>query len=194
MAQVWTFLSGLDWSQHSSDAWQFAQSSRRAAFAYLAALPRDCTLASLHASMVCLGTDVAYYTTPGFGPFSLAWGWALVGVMLGGLITFLMLSATGRMRREPTLATFASMTRTGPPTVATTTAADQARQDLLDYIAIGGRPALQEIATSTGMNESEVLMNVFGVQRIPAVPSSTVAPLHGLSFLQQRNVPTTFRI
>ena len=181
MARVWAVLAGLEWSQHLTTAWQHMYAN--GAWAFLFALPRDCTLASIHTAMVCGGATPAYIT-PGFGPFSLAWGWLVVGVLMGALMTYAVLSFLGMLRQRPPVAPFmllppAPVPGPAPPAPAVSpapapapvapvpvlarTPADQAREELLEYLASGGTAALQDLAASNGMSESEFLMRSFGV-------------------------------
>ena len=113
MAGVWAHLPAVDWAQHLTTAWQFTQASSRAALAFLAALPGDCKLATLHAAAVCSG-QAPSYTTPGFGPFALAWGWMLVGMMIGAALMYIILAHPphpGWLHRQPSIAALAAMAR-----------------------------------------------------------------------------------
>ena len=47
-----------------------------------ASLPPTCRESLTHAALTCSGVTPRYFT-PGFGPLALAWGWLLLGVLLG---------------------------------------------------------------------------------------------------------------
>ena len=188
MAAIWANLAALDWAQHLTTAWQFTQASSHAALAFLASLPGDCKLATLHTAMVCSG-QAPEYITPGFGPFSLAWGWMIVGLVIGAALMYIILAhppQPGWLRRQPTIATLAAMARERPaPPIAPQVAPrlltplqatslphrpppgllaprDQERSDIVAYLARDGREALADLADASGVTEADFLLNMFG--------------------------------
>ena len=68
----------------------------RGAAPALALLPPTCKQAVAHTAMVCMGASPAYYA-PGFGPWPLAWGWCLLGALLGALASSAVLLAFCRL-------------------------------------------------------------------------------------------------
>ena len=166
MAQVWHYLTTVNWPQHLATAWHHADHSARAAVAYLATLPRDCKLASLHATLLCMG-EVPAYVTPGFGPFSLAWGWMIVGMIVGAVMTYLFPSCRGMLRQRPLMLpmmTLPAALGPQPVTPAPVTFGGQERAELLEYITYGGTEALRDMAANAGVGEAEFLARAFGVQ------------------------------
>ena len=155
MAQVWHYLAGVNWAQHLNTGWQQAQQFSTVAFAYLAGLPRDCKLATLHAALVCSGENPSY-VTPGFGPFALAWGWMCIGMLLGAMLTYVTLSSLGVLRNRyivipPAPPLHTSGARAVSLAAVPSTAAQQARQELLEDIVAAGPSALRDMALEAGM-------------------------------------------
>ena len=98
--------------------------------------------------MVCSGYPPDYRLVPGFGPFSLGWGWLALGMLLGALITTVIFLSCSRFEGN-----------WGQPT-----AADRERHNLLDHVRAHGRPALQEFAALAQTSEVEMLYRIVGVQ------------------------------
>ena len=169
MANLRALLAGINWHQHITTAWNHAGAAAATMSAYLAALPRTCVLASAHAALVCRG-EPPEYSTPGFGPLAVGWGWLLLGILLGAVFTVAISSI---MRKNVSLATLARIAGP-PPTLADQV--EQPPQDVLSYIAAGGRPALQELSAATGLNESEFLHRVYGCQMPTSPPSIGAVP------------------
>ena len=124
--------------------------------AYLTALPRTCFMASAHAAMLCSGGNPEY-SLPGFAPLVYGWGWLLLGIIIGIVLTLLILYCGGCLKRDVPLATLAHIAVPPPPGIAQPPA-----QEVLNYIASGGRPALRELAAATGTTEADFLQMVFG--------------------------------
>ena len=59
-----------------------AYSAASSAVWWAASLPPTCRESLAHAALPCSGAIPRYFT-PGFGPLALAWGWLLLGVLLG---------------------------------------------------------------------------------------------------------------
>eukprot|EP00959_Pyramimonas_sp_CCMP1952_P203973 4265588-Pyramimonas_sp.AAC.1 len=83
----WDVLSSIDWHGVGTTAWGWgswaATGAGKSSLALLATLPRECKLAWVHATAICSGEDPAYYSTPGFGPITVSYGWLLLGVVVG---------------------------------------------------------------------------------------------------------------
>ena len=59
-----------------------AYSAVSSAVWWAASLPPTCKESLTHAALTCSGATPRYFT-PGFGPLALAWGWLLLGILLG---------------------------------------------------------------------------------------------------------------
>ena len=111
-------VAAVDWRTVGTQTWTWTRAQATTVAAFLSGLPRDCQLAALHTSLVCAGHDPQYYDYPGFGPFSLAWGWMIVGALVGGTAMYMMLSFMGRLRQERTMPmALASPSIAGPTAV-----------------------------------------------------------------------------
>ena len=143
--------------------------SVRGGLVYLAALPRTCHVASAHEAMVCAGSPPEYAMS-GFGPFALGWGWMLIGMWVGVTTTLLVLLLTGHIRRDVSMATLA---RLAAPSPATQMPNQVPLPDVLNYLAAGGRTALQDMSAAMGISETEVLQRALGVPR-----QQPTQPLH----------------
>lgn len=119
--------------------------------------PRNCQLATAHVAMICVGHDPQYVPVPGFGLFSNSWGWMLLGAVLGTIVVTLMAYVRGLLRQEPTINTLAALSQTVQPSNAAGSQ-ERARQDILHFLATGGRPALRELAAASRMTECESRM------------------------------------
>ena len=163
MAGILATLGTIDWVDLGRTAWTWGRESSTSAAAFLAGLPRDCRLATMHAATICVGQEPQYYAVPGFGPFGAAWGWFLAGGAVGAVVAVLLMMLTGNLRREPSIATLAAASRPAPPGLAAT-AHEQARQDVLTFLAAGGRPALRDLASATGLPEQDFVAALLGAQ------------------------------
>ena len=168
--------AGFDWAGWAATAWDVAQRATTSGLAFMAALPRNCYLASAHAAMVCAETDPQYTTVPGFGPIALGWGWLLLGILTGMLLTLSLLTLTGRIKQEPSIMQLAALMQ--PATMASaapmphaSVLTSQARADALRYIALAGQPALRELAAAARMSEGAFLAHLtgFGAQGAPGL-------------------------
>ena len=168
-------LAGVNWGQHLGQAWQFAQQQSQSFVGFVSALPATCKLATMHAASICIGQVPEYWATPGFPPITLAWGWLLVGILIGSLLTMLILSMGGCLRREPTIGTLAAIAmaqaaqvpiqdapRPQQPPPGLPAPRDRARDDIVAFLARDGRQALTELAAASGMTEVEFLHGMFG--------------------------------
>ena len=161
--------AAVDWRTVGTTSWTWVRAQSTAASAYLSALPMDCQLAALHTTLVCTGRSVQYHSYPGFGPIGLAWGWLMVGVVIGGIVCFLALFWMGRIRSEPTVMQLSTLMQpAGDTRPAVLPMRAQARADALHYIAVAGPPALQELAAAARMSESAFLAQLLSSH--PASP------------------------
>ena len=72
--------------EYGGQAWEQATQAADTAAVYWAAAPRECKDALIFAGNICGGIKPLRYLSPGFGPLALAWGWLLVGVLIGLLL------------------------------------------------------------------------------------------------------------
>ena len=178
MQAVINGLGAINWLGHGAAAWNWAQAQATSGYAYVLALPATCNLAIVHAGMVCAGQTPVYVAIPGFAPLSYSWGWLLVGILVGSVMTLLVLALTGCLRREPTAGSLAAIAHManqqaqaatqapahhGPPGLALPHS--RATQDILAYIVTNGQPALRELAAAAGRTEVEFLTTLLGHQR-----------------------------
>ena len=111
-----------------------------------AGLPATCRQAAAHAALVCSGMDPVYFSA-GFAPLSLAWGWLLLGLLLGALL-------------RPYIATCTlALLQLAPPTRALMARAPlqpadaraNAAVEVLRCVALGGHDELRALATGAGL-------------------------------------------
>ena len=80
----------FNWSERATQAWGWAQAQATDGWALVLALPSSCKLATMHAGMVCLGQHPEYVATPGFAPLRHSWGWLLLGIVSGSVVSVLI--------------------------------------------------------------------------------------------------------
>ena len=159
-------VAQVNWPERATELWNWTRGAAGDTWVFLSGLPANCWLASVHAGMVCMGQNPSYHSVPGFGPFSLAWGWMLVGIVVGAAAMYIYMFHHGRLRRQ----SIRSINQ--PPSIPQMSAADSEREEFLEYIALAGRPALQDLAARTGSTEADILIGLFGAQ-----PSIATSPL-----------------
>eukprot|EP00959_Pyramimonas_sp_CCMP1952_P292764 6122893-Pyramimonas_sp.AAC.1 len=49
----------------------------------------------MHTALVCADFNPTYYNIPGFGPIALGWGWGLLGLLAGVLLTIMTMLCKG---------------------------------------------------------------------------------------------------
>ena len=89
---------------------------------------------------------------PGFGPIELAWGWLMLGVLLGSTVTLLGLVGLGKLRQRATVDTLARLWDSGRKEERR-----QAQEDVLALLCEEGKPALERLAKASGRNEAQFL-------------------------------------
>ena len=94
----------------------------------------------------------SYYAIPGFGPISIAWGWLLLGVLLGMLV---MKAFSGIRGRRSSASTALSEE-------------DKAQLDLILHIRNNGWTGLRQLADMAGKSETEFLYRLVGIKPSPA--------------------------
>ena len=193
MAGIWPHIVAINWRQHAGTAIAAAQGWLTDGFTFLSVLPRDCVMATAHATMVCTWSPPEY-TIPGFGPLAIGWGWLLLGAVQGAMLALLFMYWTGRVRGVAcAMPDVAQMVRQIPAAVQD---APEPPQDVLAYLAAGGREALQDLAARANTTGTQLLQRVFGVQPQPQPVTQTIR--QPTAFLQnpgyQRAVGTSYRI
>ena len=161
-------LMAAQW-QAAVEIWRAATRAARDASHFWAYLPSDCKHAAVFTASTCAGFSPAKYV-PGLGPLSLAWGWLLIGVLLGlcfwdlahaveslvarmGQLRDHYRVARGQARRplwHPAAAAALAMAGNGPERV------------FLQRLVDDGDAALQMLALCTGVAPREALARVLG--------------------------------
>ena len=123
-----------------------AYSAASSAVWWAASLPPTCRESLTHAALTCSGATPRYFT-PGFGPLALAWGWLLLGVLLGLLFrraaAALVALAGGHAPQcapcswEALLRELAARTE------------DPNRHEVLQYLLQGGEAAVRDLSQAT---------------------------------------------
>ena len=149
-------LAAVDWSALGTATWGVARQASTSTLAYLAGLPRDCKLATMHAASICFDQNPTYHVIPGFAPLAASWGWLLLGMITGAMLMLICLMFMGKLRHDPSIAHLSAIMTPGP----STRRQQQARADALRYIAVGGQPALRELATAARMTEADLLSSL----------------------------------
>ena len=72
------------WLLWAGQACWHGWSAASSAMTFASSLQPSCRQSVAHALLTCGGATPAYFT-PGFAPLGLAWGWLLVGLLLGAL-------------------------------------------------------------------------------------------------------------
>ena len=169
MAQVQVVLStGAQLWQGTVAAWNVATAAAVRGSALWIVAEQDCRQAVIMAANSLVGYVVPRFC-PGFGPFSLGWGWLLVGFVAGWLASLhseallsvlerlpemaLNLVRRRRLRRAPwhqAVEIALAQTRDGP------------RRVVLQKLADDGDSALQLLAASAGVSTRTALARVLG--------------------------------
>ena len=119
-----------------------------------AGLPATCRQAAAHAAMVCSGMDPVYFSA-GFAPLSLAWGWLLLGLLLGALLRpfigawMLALLQLAPLARAPVARA---------PLVQPADARASAAVEVLRCVALGGQDELHALATCAGLTPAALAL------------------------------------
>ena len=112
----------MDWAPiitAGHGVWQWGVASSNSFAAFSAALPTECKSSLIHSFGICSGARPLIFPTPGFCIFSLAWGWFLVGTLIGILVMLCMYLVIGWLKKIPpatiyTLLNFALENTTNP--------------------------------------------------------------------------------
>ena len=167
--------------------WAFAAGAAREAGAAWVAASAKCKAVITHSASrvftVCGGFDeeMPVLFTPGFGPFALAWGWCLVGIVLGlllGLHFWDFVSKLDqlaqRLERVRRVAAAVPDLFGAPPGLAAippwhgavqlalAQVTDPNRRIILRRLLDDGEPALQFLAASTGSSRRRALEALLG--------------------------------
>ena len=153
-------LAGFDWRIALSSFGGWLRRASGSSLAFLSSLPRDCKLATAHAALICSGEDMQYHRTPGFGPIGISWGWLLLGFVLGGIIG---------------VAVMVLLQWRGHGGIS---ASERARLDVLSYLSSGGRPALRELASASGVSEDEFVRRFLRIHHAERPPTQAPSTLH----------------
>ena len=156
-----------------------AYSAASSAVWWAASLPPTCRESLTHAALTCSGATPRYFT-PGFGPLALAWGWLLLGVLLGLLFrraaAALVALAGGHAPQcapcswEALLRELAARTE------------DPNRHEVLQYLLQGGEAAVRDLSQATNRTPTALMAHL--------LTDSTVADA---AALRPANVPARRR-
>ena len=140
-------------------AWNAAQAAANHASTFWIAADKDCKNAVILATNTCLGYVPERYAA-GFGPFCLAWGWMLMGFLIGWLASLHVPSLTALWR--PIYARLMARQRPWHHAVqsALLQAADGPRKLVLQRLLDDGDDALQLLAANSGVSPGVMLGRV----------------------------------
>ena len=134
-----------------------AYSAASSAVWWAASLPPTCRESLTHAALTCSGATPRYFT-PGFGPLALAWGWLLLGVLLGLLFrraaAALVALAGGHAPQcapcswEALLRELAARTE------------DPNRHEVLQYLLQGGEAAVRDLSQATNRTPTALMAHL----------------------------------
>ena len=151
--------------------WDGAHVAAAHASAFWFAADKDCKHAIVVAASMCMGYAPERYT-PGFGPFSLGFGWLFIGFILGWLVAI----------HVPTLAGWAEQARHMPPNMklrtrrpawhqaaeAALAQADGTRRLVLQRLVDDGDVALQLLTANAGVSSRIMLGRILGESVVQA--------------------------
>ena len=145
---------------------QWSAANTRSVAAYYTSLPTDCRGSIIHVDSVCMGSGPLYFPTPGFAPFSLSWGWFIMGILLGAILGTLVMHAIGskitsRNSRSPWQPLLE---------IALSCSTDADHKRLLRHLLHEGDNAITRAASAANLSVPEFIYRV--VQQKPAGPST----------------------
>jgi hypothetical protein len=138
----------------------------------------DCRSATLLATNICLGVTPLSVVTPGLGPLSLGWGWALIGFLVGILAGLHFWELVARL--EPLLSFVFRHSRglalpaeQRPPWHVAVQSAllqtgDVHRRIVLQRLLDDGNAALDLLAAHAGVSRRTALSRLLGEQSLLA--------------------------
>ena len=168
---------------------QWASANARSVSAFYISLPTDCRGSIIHVASVCMGSGPLYFPTPGFAPFSLSWGWLLIGWLIGTMIGMYVTRMIGPTLQQPqplvAEATAAIATAAAaailPPAhsqwqslleVALASAVNSDQQRMLRHLLQGGETTIDRLAASSHLATPEFIYRVTQHKPAQVVPSS----------------------
>ena len=150
-----------------------AYSAASSAVWWAASLPPTCRESLAHAALTCSGATPRYFT-PGFGPLALAWGWLLLGVLLGLLFrraaAALVALAGGHAPQcapcswEALLRELAARTE------------DPNRHEVLQYLLQGGEAAVRDLSQATNRTPTALMAHLLTDSTV--VDAAALRPAH----------------
>jgi len=143
-------------------------------------LSPECRAELQHAVNVC--TNMVP-TIPGFPPFRAAWGWLLLGLIVG-FFTSVLLDHL-RSRRRPNDTTVSIPTWRDLILDKMAVVADHAEREVLQYLADGGVQALEDLASHAGLTPLRLLAHVLSSGFAPQAAASQAMPHCALTLQHQ---------
>ena len=131
-----------------------AYSAASSAVWWAASLPPTCRESLAHAALTCSGATPRYFT-PGFGPLALAWGWLLLGVLLGLLFrraVATMAALAGGHTAESAPCSWEALLRE-----LSARTQDPHRHEVLHYLLQGGEAAARELSQASHCTPAALL-------------------------------------
>ena len=149
------------WGAGLARVWSRGWSAASDAGAFAATLPPTCRQSLVHAAATCGGFTPMYFA-PGFAPFSLGWGWFLLGVLLGACCGPRFLLQLAKLLRRaqppPRERPRAPAPPSPPPTPRSGLQAHaSAAAEVLRCVALGGEEELLSLASGAGRSPEQLL-------------------------------------
>ena len=138
--------------------WQWGMASSTSLYAYSAALPLECRANLIYAFGVCSGAPSLIFPTPGFAPFSLCWGWFLVGILMGMLIIIIILFVLGYFKAHPSTSIFSLLQ------VASETTTNPEKRRLYAYLLNERDEGLIRLASSFNITPEQLIIQLMREQ------------------------------
>ena len=141
-----------------------AYSAASSALWWAVSLPATCRESLAHAALTCSGATPRYFT-PGFGPLALAWGWLLLGVLLGllgGRAAAALVAMAGGYQTMQATGSWEALLREH---LARTR--DPHRQAVLQYLLEGGDAALHEVSGASGRTPAALMAHLLADATAP---------------------------
>ena len=163
------------WSAGLVQLWSRGWSAASNAWTFAATLPPTCRQSLAHAAATCGGLAPTYFA-PGFAPFSLGWGWFLLGVLLGASCgPSLLLWVIGLLRRAQPSRGERPRAPGSPAPPFGLQAHARAAAEVMRCVALGGEEELLSLASAAGRSPEQLLGELLMGMLPRASPSEAAA-------------------